>query len=151
MERKTVFGDINMMTLITAVMVIATSGVGLFGQNAVDFEYTISNGTVTITGYTGSAKQVAIPGQIDNLPVTAIGDAAFFAKLLASVTIPDSLKASALNRLTSVTIPANVNVAHFPETLHRFTRMRARQRGHILPVTTAKHGVNSTCSKTRWF
>jgi hypothetical protein len=45
----------------------------LFGQDAADFEYAADNGEVTITGYTGSAKDVTIPERINKLPVTAIG------------------------------------------------------------------------------
>jgi hypothetical protein len=48
----------------------------LSAQNAADFVYEARNGEVTITGYTGSAKNVTIPSRINNLPVTAIGEGA---------------------------------------------------------------------------
>ena len=38
------------------------------------FTYTTNNGTITITGYTGSGGAVTIPGTINGLPVTSIGD-----------------------------------------------------------------------------
>jgi len=41
------------------------------------FNYTATNGTITITGYTGPAGSVTVPGTIDLLPVTSIGDQAF--------------------------------------------------------------------------
>jgi hypothetical protein len=77
-------------------------GASLFAQNPADFQYTASKRMVTITGYTGSAKNVTIPDRINNLPVTAIGKLAFYK-----------------NQLTSVTIPANVDVAgdSFPGNL----------------------------------
>src|SRR5882724_8060826 len=38
------------------------------------FTYTITNGTITITGYNCSGAVVTIPSTITGLPVTAIGD-----------------------------------------------------------------------------
>ncbi|NBS84505.1 MAG: leucine-rich repeat domain-containing protein, partial [Verrucomicrobia bacterium] len=58
----------------------------------VDFTYTINNGEVTITGYTGTGGAVIIPRTIVGYPVTAIGDGAFLEKSsITSVTIPDSV------------------------------------------------------------
>jgi hypothetical protein len=56
------------------------------------FNYTINNGTITITDYTGPGGAVVIPDTINGLPVTGIGVYAF----------------SGLTSLTSVTIPNNV-------------------------------------------
>ncbi|MCF7848474.1 MAG: leucine-rich repeat protein, partial [Kiritimatiellales bacterium] len=44
---------------------------------AADFMYTTNNGTITITGYTGSGDEVTIPDTINGLPVTVIGENAF--------------------------------------------------------------------------
>ena len=41
------------------------------------YNYTTNNGTITITGYTGSGGAVTIPDTINGLPVTSIGDYAF--------------------------------------------------------------------------
>jgi hypothetical protein len=64
----------------------------LSGQDAADFEYEAGNGAITITGYTGSAKDVTIPERIDNLPVTVIGDKAFTKNQLTSVTIGSNVR-----------------------------------------------------------
>ncbi len=54
------------------------------------FTYTITNDTVTITGYTGAGGAVTIPSTLNGLPVTSIGDRAFYqCTNLTSVTIPD--------------------------------------------------------------
>ncbi len=56
------------------------------------FRYTTNNGTITITGYAGPGGQVTIPSTIDGMPVTRIGDYAFYIKSnLANVTIPSSV------------------------------------------------------------
>ena len=56
------------------------------------FSYTVDNGAVTITGYTGVAGDLTIPGMLEGLPVTGIGDQAFLGRTgLTGVTLPDSL------------------------------------------------------------
>jgi BspA type Leucine rich repeat region (6 copies) len=79
------------------------------------FNYTANNGTITITGYTGSGGAVIIPDNIFGLPVTSIGSGAFqYCNSLTSVTIPNSVTSigsSAFQHcasLTSVTIPNSV-------------------------------------------
>jgi uncharacterized repeat protein (TIGR03803 family) len=52
------------------------------------FNYTIVNGSVNITGYTGSGGSEIIPDTINGFPVVTIGDSAFqFKTSLTSVTI----------------------------------------------------------------
>ena len=41
------------------------------------YTFTINNGTITITGYTGSSGAETIPDKISGLPVTSIGYGAF--------------------------------------------------------------------------
>jgi hypothetical protein len=78
------------------------------------FTYTITNGTVTITGYTGSGGDVIIPSTLNGLPVTSIGDSAFWGQALTSVTIPNSVTFigdwafGLCLSLTNVTIPNSV-------------------------------------------
>jgi len=56
------------------------------------FTFTTNNGTITITGYTGSGGVVTIPDTTNGLPVTSIGDGAFYyCTNLTSVTIPTSI------------------------------------------------------------
>ena len=56
------------------------------------FNYTINNGTVSITGYTGTGGSVTIPSTIVGLPVTRIENYAFNVNSsLTGVLIPDSV------------------------------------------------------------
>jgi len=76
--------------------------------------FTIIDGkSVTITKYSGNATVVNIPGRIQGLPVTAIGNSAFIWSSLTSVIIPSSITtigsyAFSRSSLTSVTIPSSV-------------------------------------------
>jgi hypothetical protein len=57
-----------------------------------DFTYTSDGANITITGYTGPGGEAGIPATIGGLPVTTIGDYAFFdSSALTSVDIPDSV------------------------------------------------------------
>jgi hypothetical protein len=79
------------------------------------YTYTINNGQITITGYTGPGGAVTIPSTINGWPVTSIGVFAFQDKTsLTSVIIPDSVTSignwafQACTSLTSVIIPDSV-------------------------------------------
>jgi hypothetical protein len=80
-----------------------------------EYTYTTNNGTVTITGYRGPGRVATIPDTIKGLPVTGIGDNAFYDCFgLTNVTIPNSVTNIGVaafygcSSLTSVTIPDSV-------------------------------------------
>jgi len=74
----------------------------------------VNNGlSVRIVEYLGSNQTVRIPSRIRNLPVTHIGELAFWGRSLICVTLPDSVvhigtSAFAGNQLASITIPDSV-------------------------------------------
>jgi hypothetical protein len=56
------------------------------------FSSTTSGGGITITGYGGPGGEVTIPDTINGLPVTKIGNSAFFHQYnLTGITIPNSV------------------------------------------------------------
>jgi len=79
------------------------------------FTWTTNSGTITITGYNGPAGDLTIPDTITDLPVTSIGQNAFFANTsLTSVTLGNNLTSIGgfafhdCPSLTSVVIPNSV-------------------------------------------
>ncbi len=67
-------------------------GVCKFCGKAENWNYTLNSGTVTITGYTGHEKELEIPAEIDNCPVTTIAESAFANNTeLEYVLIPNSV------------------------------------------------------------
>lgn len=75
----------------------------------------LENGTVEITGYKGSGGEVIIPGEIDGMAVTGIGDSAFEGcSSLKSITIPDGVTSIGddafrdCSSLENITVPDGV-------------------------------------------
>jgi hypothetical protein len=68
---------------------------------------------LTIVGFKGDAKEIVIPGTIDGLPVTAIGESVFDNKGLTKLDLPEGLESIGLfafsrNKLKTLIIPNTV-------------------------------------------
>lgn len=79
------------------------------------FEYSETDGKITITAYNGSDSNVEIPSRIDGNPVFAIGDGAFYGCTgIVSANIPDGVEVigksafEGCGSLESVDIPDSV-------------------------------------------
>ncbi|MGN0169985.1 MAG: fibronectin type III domain-containing protein [Lachnospiraceae bacterium] len=108
---------ISMMLVICMVLMYVpiTAFAARTGTTGEGLKYSISDtNEVTITDYTGSADTITIPNEIENCPVTAIGESVFDSKNITSVTIPDGVTSIgerafySCTSLTDVTIPDSV-------------------------------------------
>ena len=109
------YSDSGFNTKVTAIDTSKLTSITLYAKwKKFPFTYTINNGEATITGYS-SGDEVVIPSEIEGVPVTAIGEKAFYdERSIKSVTIPDSVTTIGQEAfyncdvLTSVTIPDSV-------------------------------------------
>lgn len=106
-----------MRRLKTIVAVVVMTWPLLEYTRAQNFDYATTNGTVTITGYRGPGGAVTIPSQVNNLPVTVIGNWAFASAAgfsVTSLTIPEgvvtigSMAFYYCTGLRSVTMPSSL-------------------------------------------
>jgi len=109
-------------TVFLALALFALMAVGLYAQTEDDFtvKKSADGKSITITKYKGTATAVNIPAKIQNLPVTEIGNRAFYASEITSVTIPNtvtSIKTAFLvcAYLTSVTFQGTIPVKNFDD------------------------------------
>ena len=129
--------------------IIASASIIVFSFPACDLDIskTTSDGfvyeesaTLTITGYTGEAKDISIPASINGKPVTAIGDHAFFQKQLTGVTIPSSIISIGWgtfldNQLTSVDLGSGV------KTIGNYAFEKNQLTGITIPNNVTSIGV----------
>jgi hypothetical protein len=55
------------------------------------FTYATNDNSITVTSYTATGGRVVIPGTVDGMPVTRIGQQAFYRTAVLDVTIPESV------------------------------------------------------------
>jgi hypothetical protein len=95
----------NAPWLLTALVLFSLRGVV-----QAQFSYTTNNGAITITRYNGSGDSVAIPATTNGLPVTSIGNNAFYSSSLTNVTIPESVTTIGTNAFSACTSLTDITV-----------------------------------------
>ena len=112
-------GYIALLAVVT-VMLLCRQNVLADGQETFtsgDYTYTVNDdGTLTITGYTGSDTEIEIPAEIDGKKVTVIGKKAFYnCQTLEKVVIDEGILEiqtwafSGCNNLKKIIIPLSVD------------------------------------------
>ena len=103
------------LTLCMVMTLIPAFSIPVLANTEGDFEFTISNGEATVTGYTGSETDLVIPDTLGGNPVVAIGFIAFQRSYdLVSISIPKSVSSIGIgafqycSSLTNVSIPNSV-------------------------------------------
>src|SRR5437899_7817594 len=98
----------------------------LCGEASAQFDYTNVNGAITITGYHGSGGDVTVPGSIDGLPVTAIGNSGY------SFAVGDNTWHSADKVGSEVTTRDSILLTYFVDSgVLRFLRNRGKRIGNF--------------------
>jgi hypothetical protein len=104
-----------------------------------DFSFTVTSGEATITGYLGSDPHIDIPPAIavgaDSYPVTAIGDAAFWATTATSATVPDSVRTVGAYAFGMSSIAA-IDLGDSVTTIGREAFARTQLASIVIPDST---------------
>jgi len=105
----------NTKKTMFAIALIAVMAVGLFAQQQydleTDFEVKKEDNGIMITGYLGAKKEVRIPPVIQELPVTIIGEEAFYNKAeITRVVLPNSVIKIGINAFTDCNNLAGINI-----------------------------------------
>ena len=99
--------------LMCISVVLNTLSIPVYAERYSIFEYTVSNGEVTISRVS-NADEIEIPDEINGYPVTAIGNTAFMGNRVSSIKIPASVTKIGMGafnncaNLAEVTIPDSV-------------------------------------------
>ncbi len=107
-----------LLTVAVIAMVFCIASVQSFAAEEKtygDFTYTVTDGKVTITGYTGTSYDAEIPSAIGGKPVTTIGKWAFDRCEIKSITIPDSVTKFEEFAFADCTMLERVNVSSLAE------------------------------------
>ena len=105
-----------MKRMLFVSVLLAVSILG-FAQTAhFDVALTADSTGVVITGFSGTATTVTVPGNLEGLPVKAIGKGAFSGKSIRSITIPRGITVIESEAFAGTRTLATVNL---PDTLQK--------------------------------
>lgn len=131
--------------------VLADGATKTFG----DYRYQVlADGTVEITGYTGTDTEISIPTKIYNKNVTSIGDSTFYGcSSLTSITIPDSVTSIGngafygCRSLTGIKIPDSVTSMPDDNKDGTGGNENSANSGNNMPLETAEENKSPVPAK----
>ncbi len=151
-----------MNTFLKSLLLALLATLPLAAQAGFNFS-TNDDGTITITGFTGTATAVVVPSSVGGRPVTALGGSSFdYNDNLIKVTIPSTVTnivRSAFygcDKLTNITVDAlNPTYSSLDGVLFNKTAdtliacPRGRRGGYLVPGSVTNVGVYAFYSCTR--
>lgn len=97
-----------------------SAGAGESTKDGAVFGYTVEDGKLTVTSYTGTDAELVIPEKIDGYAVSAIGDRAFADNArLVSVSVPEGVESlgwfafSGCVALKNISLPSSVQAISY--------------------------------------
>ena len=146
MKKKILF------SIIVIFMIIGFSMLGCVQKFDSEDDFRVDiierGSAIEIIEYVGTNRNIRIPPQIRNLPVTHIGDDAFEEKNINSVTIPNSIisigtSAFNNNQLTSITIPSSVTtIGYYAFMNNHLTNVNFPNNSNITNIVAHVFGSN---------
>lgn len=91
--KRTIIRQLTALLCVVVLLLGTAASAFAEPQSPADFSYTRNqDGSLTLTGYTGTERTLHIPAELDGSPVTAIGDSCFAGLLcLRRVYVPEGV------------------------------------------------------------
>lgn len=132
---------ISITLLLSVFSVSATVYAESTNKVSGDFKYAIAEGQAVITGYTGSAKEVNIPSELDGITVTALGEKLFNNnKSIEKVTLPDTLTEIGSGAFMYCQMLSEINIPNSLTKINNFAFCGTKITEAVVPEATALIG-----------
>ena len=83
----------KLMLTLLAFLLLCITGCGIQKETPADeFSYKMDDGEIIITGYLGTERKIVVPKEINDRPVTQIGEGAFSEYDLIEIVFPEGLR-----------------------------------------------------------
>ena len=135
------------MNRLLAVLVF--SAVAAHAETAGDWQYSVSDGEATITGYTGTGGAVTMPGEVGGVLVRKIADYAFRSNsTLVSILTPNGLRQIGWGAFANCSALESVTIAPTVQTIGPGAFDGSKIRAMDIPdsVTNFTHANFANCA-----
>lgn len=145
---KKILSVIITITLLLSVLsVSATVYAESTDKVSGDFKYAIADGQAVITGYTGSAKEVNIPSELNGITVAALGEKLFNNNnSIEKVTLPDTLTEIGSGAFMYCQKLSEVNIPDSVKGINNFAFCGTKITEAVIPKSVTLIGVDAFAS-----